>query len=299
MKFIVVRLLQAVILLTPCALGYASPDPIKVVVIGDRTGGYRPGVFEATIDAVNSEAPDLVLSVGDLIEGYVNDRALINAQWQEEDRQLRRIDAPLFVTPGNHDISNALMHEIWLERYGHTYFSKRIGRLHLLVMSTEDPPIHLSEADMAGQRRLEAALAKDPLGAQQMILQAYKQRGDVKLPGNAAVSSEQLAWALGAIQTNSDAQWHIVVMHKPIWRYAPEIYDQLVLALPDNSWILAGHEHYFADESDQKQKKMMMGTSGGIWLKDGPGRLDHIVIIDLKSGSYRSRPITSEYDSIK
>jgi len=40
-------------------------------IVSDRTGWHRPGVFESAMARLNWLSPDFVMSVGDLIEGYL------------------------------------------------------------------------------------------------------------------------------------------------------------------------------------------------------------------------------------
>jgi Icc protein len=83
--------------------GTPAPDSFRFVILGDRTGEARPGVYEQVWREAAAEDPDFVLSVGDTIEGW-NDAAA-EAEW----RQVQRILAPykrfpLYLAPGNHDI---------------------------------------------------------------------------------------------------------------------------------------------------------------------------------------------------
>ena len=50
-----------------------NPDNFQFAVIGDRTGGHRPGVFQGGMDVLNLLQPEFVMSVGDFIEGYVDE----------------------------------------------------------------------------------------------------------------------------------------------------------------------------------------------------------------------------------
>jgi len=81
----------------------SSQQEFHFVVLGDRTGGAIPGVYEEALREADLDRPDFIMSVGDTIEGG-NDRTL-TAEWQ----QIRRILAPyrryrLFLLPGNHDV---------------------------------------------------------------------------------------------------------------------------------------------------------------------------------------------------
>ena len=60
-----------------------DPDNFQFAVVGDRTGGTRPGVFPAAVDLLNLLQPEFVMSVGDFIEGYVEDEAQLKSWWKE------------------------------------------------------------------------------------------------------------------------------------------------------------------------------------------------------------------------
>jgi len=55
---------------------------------------------------INLLEPEFVINVGDLIEGYSDQVAELNTEWNEADAWLNELDMPFFKTPGNHDIAN-------------------------------------------------------------------------------------------------------------------------------------------------------------------------------------------------
>jgi UDP-2,3-diacylglucosamine pyrophosphatase LpxH len=83
----------------------AAPDSdsFRFVVLGDRTGGAQPGIYEQVWQVAAAEGPAFVVTVGDTIEG-LND-ATVETEWEA----VEHILAPnrryaLYLAPGNHDV---------------------------------------------------------------------------------------------------------------------------------------------------------------------------------------------------
>lgn len=117
-----------------------DPDHFQFVIITDRTGGNRPGIYEQAIARINLLQPEFVISVGDLIEGYTEDLALIEKQWQDFFGIVDKLQMPFFFVPGNHDISNDLMLLEWYRRFGSPYYHFIYKNVLFLCLNTEDPP---------------------------------------------------------------------------------------------------------------------------------------------------------------
>lgn len=116
----------------------ASNNDIRFVVMPDRTGGMRSGVFRGALKKANLLHPEFVLSVGDLIDGYTLDLPLLDAQWEEFDGMVDALDIPFYYVPGNHDISNPWMEEQWRERLGEPYYHFEYKGALFLILHTED-----------------------------------------------------------------------------------------------------------------------------------------------------------------
>src|SRR6478735_8914190 len=119
----------------------AAPGTFRFAVLPDRTGGNRPGVFEATIAKLNLLQPEFVVSTGDLIDGYTLDPKVAVAQWQEFDGFVNQLAMPFHYVPGNHDISNPVMLDIWRQRYGSPWTSFVYQDVLFLILHTEDRPL--------------------------------------------------------------------------------------------------------------------------------------------------------------
>ena len=94
----------------------------RFAILSDRTGGHIEGVYPRVIEAINAQKPDLVVTVGDHIEGYGQDYELVQAQWDTALAMLQTIEAPVHMTPGNHDIWDDESEKIYFERTGRKPF---------------------------------------------------------------------------------------------------------------------------------------------------------------------------------
>ena len=77
----------------------AGPDDFRFVVVSDRTGEHRAGIFESAMPKVNLLQPAFVMSVGDLIEGYTEDQAELDAQWTRSTASSRSSRCRFFILP--------------------------------------------------------------------------------------------------------------------------------------------------------------------------------------------------------
>jgi len=106
----------------------------RFAILGDRTGGHVAGLYEEAVAEVARLQPDFVLTVGDQIEGYTEDTATLVNQWQEYFSIINPLSAPVYLTPGNHDITTDGMLPMFRRFVGEPYHSFDIGNLHFVIL---------------------------------------------------------------------------------------------------------------------------------------------------------------------
>lgn len=255
----------------------------RFAVVGDRTGGHRPGVFGSAIQGIERLRPDFVVSVGDLIEGHTTDAAVLDRQWDEVLSELDVLSMPYHLVPGNHDLSNPTMVADWHRRHGPTWRSFVHDDVLFLLLDTEDPPEELPPDILERTHALEQAMAEDAEATQARVLAAAAERDEpISLPGRAHFSEAQLDWVRGTLAAHADVRWTFVILHRPAWRYESEEFDQIAAWLADRDHtVIAGHEHYYTHERRDGRDYFDLGTCGGVWLRDGPGRIDHVLWVTM------------------
>jgi len=227
----------------------------QFAVITDRTGGHRPGVFQQAVNKLNLLQPEFVVSVGDLIEGYTEDRGQWALEWAEFQSKVNQLEMPFFYVPGNHDISNSGMEANWKRKFGRTYFDFRYQDVLFLALNSEDPP------------------NSKPYG----------------------FGAEQQAWLRKVLAENADARWTFVFMHKPAWTYPDDdpqatgwtAIEESLLVGNRNFTVFAGHKHNYGRYVRNGRDYIMLATTGGGSKLRGTaeGEFDHFVWVTMKDGN--------------
>jgi hypothetical protein len=236
-----------------------DPDDFHFVVVTDRTGQHRPGVFSGAMPKVNLLAPAFVLSVGDLIEGYTENQESLDREWDEFEGFIDQLDAPFFYTPGNHDMSNAVMAETWQRRFGPSYYHFEYKDVLFLVINSE-------LFGMVGQP-------------------------DVPLPGPWD-QAQQMRFIETVLADNGDARWTIVLVHQPLWDTDDIDPDWLrvesLLGERDYT-VFAGHYHRYSRQRRHDRNYITLATTGGGSALRGPlfGEFDHVAWVTVSDAGPR------------
>ena len=116
--------------------GLAAPqsESLRFVILGDRTGSVRTGVYEQVWKEVAAEDPAFVVTVGDTIEGMRD--ATAQAEWQHVESILKPYRRfPLFLAPGNHDIWSEASENLFRQHAEHPpHYSFDRGPVHVTIL---------------------------------------------------------------------------------------------------------------------------------------------------------------------
>lgn len=250
----------------------------RFVLLSDRTGGARAGVFERGLAVTDLLAPDFAIQLGDLIEGYSHDTSEIDGQWRDVDQMITGIRTPVVRVPGNHDVSNAVQARVWQERYGPTYFSWRHDDVLFCVLDTQDPPADYADpvlAELEGER----ARARPPREAREDLERLYDWNGTQP----AHLSEKQLEEVDDALRSHSDVRWTFLCMHMPLWQGDHPAWRRIRRSLGDRPYsAFAGHVHNYRHQRVNGRSHIRLGPTGGSWVLPGPdGNFDHVTLVTL------------------
>jgi len=262
-----------------------DPDDFQFAVVGDRSGGARPGVFEAVLAKVNALQPEFVMSIGDYMEGYTFEPGKLAAEWAEVDGFVKALEPPLFLVVGNHDIFDAASEALWRGHAGLPRYHFVYKDVLFVALNTEDSRYATPEERVELNKALEV-MARDPkavgafMRANPVILK-YLADTDAQRIGEA-----QTAWVLGLLDRYRDVRWTFFFMHRPVWREKIANFGKIEAALAGRGYtMIGGHTHHYAIETRNGRDYIEVGTAGGGWSPDGePGEMDAVVWITMRDG---------------
>ncbi len=261
-----------------------DPQEFQFVVIGDRTGGANvQETFKLAVGQLNLLQPEFVINVGDIIEGYSDDKAELNAEWDEVDAMLGELKMPFFRTVGNHDIANDTAKEVWLERHGATRYAFVYKDTLFVVLDSEDPPRTPPEGIKEKLNEYNRLQTEDPEKAKSMLAEFMADESVVAGLGEPVdFSDEQIAWLNDTLAQNADVRWTFLFLHDPVWENPSvsfKVLDQL-LNKRDHTFI-AGHLHYYDYDNIDGHEHITMGPAGASFHAEGPGNVDHIMWVTM------------------
>ncbi len=233
---------------TPWSTLELNNDPclFQFAIVTDRTGGLRPGIFKEGINRLNLLQPEFVMSVGDFIPGYTTDLNELNRQWNEFEEMVHELNMPFFYVPGNHDLTNEVMLDVWKERFGPTYYHFIYKDVLFLCLNSED--------------QLRGA-------------------------GRGTISDEQYEYVEKVLAENPSVKWTLVFLHQPLWsQNDPKRWPDVEKLLEGRQHsVFAGHVHRYTKWERNDGKYFTLATTGGGSRLRGAqlGEFDHVSWISM------------------
>ncbi|MCZ6597129.1 MAG: metallophosphoesterase [Planctomycetota bacterium] len=263
-------------------------DAFLFAVFGDRTGGPAEGiaVLEQAVAEINLLEPDLVLTVGDLIQGYNE-----TPKWVEEMREykgvMNRLSMPWFPVAGNHDV----------------YWRGPAG---------VQPPSGEHDGDYE-EHFGPLWYAFEHKGSWFVVL--YSDEGDPRTgkktfsePAAQRMSPEQFAFLEETLERARNAEHVFLFLHHPRWfkdRYGDDWdrVQRLLVEAGNVRAVFAGHIHRMHYEESGGIEYFTLATVGGAQAGDLPaaGYLHHYELITVRKDriAVASFPVGSASDPRK
>lgn len=259
--------------------GFDNEDgKFTFALFSDLTGGEREGIFDIAVEQLRLLRPELIVNVGDLIEGGDVSHDQLMEQWDTFDERANGVRAPVFYVGGNHDLTGNELRQIWDERYGSKYYHFIYKNVLFLVLDTEDNPPEFQ--DYIYNIRLQALKVFEEGGWGAFAQTEYGQLEERK---SGRISAKQADYFREMIVQHPEVRWTFLLMHKPVWiRPDEENFSRIEEALSDRPYtVFHGHLHSYQYEQRHGQDYIRLGTTGGGHTPGDSGAIDHVSMVTV------------------
>lgn len=255
-------------------------------ILGDRTSGVPEGlkVLERAVAEVNLIHPDLVFTVGDLVQGYTGSKK----KWIQQAKAYRavmgKLKAPWYPVAGNHDV-------YWRGK------GKRPQRENEALYESHFGPLWYA-FEHKGSWFIALFTDEGPEGGG---------KKSFKKPAAQTMSAEQLRWLAEVLERAKDARHVFLFQHHPRWTgrgygdtWKPV--HKLLKEAGNVSAVFAGHHHrmHFDGERDGISY-FTLGATGGKLKRDhrSAGYLHHHNLVTVRGDRYSvaTLPVGAVMDS--
>jgi len=237
-------------------------DGFTFAILGDRTGGPEEGlaVLAQAVIEINRLDPDLVMTVGDLINGY-NTAPEWYSQMKAFKKVMARLNMPWYPVPGNHDVygnrgnrSDLSNEALFKKHFGPLYYSFDYCGAHFVALYSD-----------------EKLSFRNPPEDQQM-------------------SAEQLEWLRQDLAATRSRQT-FVFLHHPRWNYDGDVWEPVHKVLAKSrkvTAVFAGHWHRYRSEGERDGIRYYCMATTGAYKEDLPaaGAIDHYNIVSVRDGRW-------------
>ena len=258
----------------------ADHDKFTFAIFSDLTGGEREKIYEIAVAQLNLLRPELIMNVGDLIEGDSDSVDGLNSEWDWFDERTDRARAPVFYAGGNHDLTGKLLRDVWSQRYGPTYYHFVYKNVLFLVLDTEDnTPERMQEIF---ELRNEAIAIFEAEGEE-----AFAQTEYARAPerSSGTIGPEQSAYFQQVLAENPEVRWTFLFIHKPAWRREGEAtFADIERALADRPYtVFFGHYHVYSHEERLGRDYVGLATTGGEQYPQSGQSMDHVTLVTVSA----------------
>jgi hypothetical protein len=256
----------------------AATEKFTFAVFSDLTGGERERVFEIAVAQLAMLRPELIINVGDLIEGGTEDLGKIESQWNSFDERANRATAPIFYVGGNHDLTGAVLQGVWDERYGRRYYHFVYKNVLFLVLDTEDNTLERMQ-EIFEIRKEAIELVK----SQGMEVFAETEYAGIPEQTTGNITAGQSAYFRKVIADNPNVLWTFLFMHKAPWEREDEVnFVAIEQALTDRPYtVFNGHIHAYKYIERHGRDYIRLATTGGVWFPDRGPAMDHVTLVTV------------------